>query len=130
MPGGLHDDREPDDGDGSTEILSGLGTGGARRPPKRRGVFEGLAMERSWRAARRERKWMLVFDIASLVLWAAEFCWVVIGDKCPPGAFNGWCNAFNVATAAACILAFVYALSIFFDVKDLHQSSVSPRTRP
>ncbi|KAI0032259.1 hypothetical protein K488DRAFT_70748, partial [Vararia minispora EC-137] len=62
MLGRLREDGEPDDGNGSTEILSGSG-----------GVFEGLAMERAWREARRERKWMLVFDIASLVLWAADY---------------------------------------------------------
>lgn len=39
------------------------------------------------------------------------------------------CNAYNVSSAAACLLCFLFGLSVFFDIKDLHTSNVSPRTR-
>jgi hypothetical protein len=39
------------------------------------------------------------------------------------------CNAYNVASAGACLLGVVFGVNVFFDVKDLHQSRVSPRTR-
>ena len=39
------------------------------------------------------------------------------------------CNAYNVSSAAACFLCVAFGVSVFFDVKDLHASKVSPRTR-
>lgn len=39
------------------------------------------------------------------------------------------CTAYNVASALACLLAVTYGLSIFFDIKDLHTSKMSPRQR-
>jgi hypothetical protein len=39
------------------------------------------------------------------------------------------CNAYNVASAGACLLGLVFGVNVFFDVKDLHQSRESPRTR-
>lgn len=39
------------------------------------------------------------------------------------------CNAYNVSTASACLLAVSFALSLFFDVQDLYASKQSPRTR-
>jgi hypothetical protein len=39
------------------------------------------------------------------------------------------CNAYNTAMAASCLLAVAFAFSIFFDIKDLHASRTSPRTR-
>jgi hypothetical protein len=39
------------------------------------------------------------------------------------------CNAYNVSSACACLLCVVFGVSVFFDVKDLHASKVSPRTR-
>jgi hypothetical protein len=39
------------------------------------------------------------------------------------------CNAYNVSSAAACLLSVAFGVSTFFDVKDLHASKTSPRTR-
>ena len=39
------------------------------------------------------------------------------------------CDAYNLGTASACLLCLMFGLSIFFDVKDLHASRASPRTR-
>lgn len=40
------------------------------------------------------------------------------------------CDAYNLASAAACLLCVSFGVSIFFDIKDLHASKASPRTRP
>lgn len=43
-----------------------------------------------------------------------------------------WCNrcdAYNLATAASCLLCVAFGFSVFFDIKDLHASNMSPRTR-
>jgi hypothetical protein len=44
---------------------------------------------------------------------------------------HGWCrcNAYNISTACACLLCIAFVVSVFFDVKDLHASRTSPRTR-
>jgi hypothetical protein len=39
------------------------------------------------------------------------------------------CNAYNVSSAAACLLSIAFGVSTFFDVKDLYASKLSPRTR-
>lgn len=100
------------------------------RTRPRRSVFVGLAMEQQWRSARAYLKKLMFFDIACVVLWGAEFMLILIGKKCPSGAFQGWCNAYNVACAGACLLFVGFGFSIFFDIKDLHDSRASPRTRP
>ena len=40
------------------------------------------------------------------------------------------CDGYNVGTASAFLLFLAFGFSIFFDVKDLHASKASPRTRP
>ncbi|EIN07182.1 hypothetical protein PUNSTDRAFT_104727 [Punctularia strigosozonata HHB-11173 SS5] len=100
-----------------------------RKRVRRRGVFAGLAMEEQWRVARKARKRMLCFDIAMGAVWACEFVYVLIGKRCPAGGYEGWCNAYNTATAASCLLAVAFGFSIFFEIKDLHASRASPRTR-
>jgi hypothetical protein len=47
-------------------------------------------LEDQWRAARKELKWMLLMDTIFFFLWAVEFIWILIREKCPPGGFNGW----------------------------------------
>jgi hypothetical protein len=101
-----------------------------RRAPRRRGIFAGLALETQWKSARRERKKISFVDAALAVLWGGVFVFVLMGKRCPSGTFEGWCDGYNVATAAACLSSFLFCLSLFFDVKDLHASRVSPRTRP
>jgi hypothetical protein len=101
----------------------------ARRRPRRRGVFAGLALEEQWRSARRWLKKTTAFDVAGIVIWGAEFVFILMGKRCPSGQFDGWCDAYNVASAAACFLCVSFGLSIFFDIKDLHASKASPRTR-
>ena len=83
------DDEESAELDDHSTSLSQSQTGRNRRP-KRRSVFEGLALEEQWRAARKELKWMLLMDTIFFFLWAVEFIWILIREKCPPGGFNGW----------------------------------------
>jgi len=101
----------------------------ARRRRARRSVFAGLAMEEQWRIARSWLKKIAAFDVAGVLIWGAEFVLILMGKRCPSGQFNGWCNAYNVASAAACLLCVFFGLSVFFDVKDLFASKASPRTR-
>ncbi|KAL5529193.1 hypothetical protein ACEPAG_5167 [Sanghuangporus baumii] len=115
-------DREDSDGE-ETETIPR--TGGRRR----RGIFEGLAMEEQWNAARKRLKHVLFFDIALSILWGAEFIVIMLGKRCPVGGFDGWCDGYNVATALAAFLTVTFGFSVFFDVKDLHLSKASPRTR-
>jgi hypothetical protein len=44
---------------------------------------------------------------------------------------NGFdrCDGYNLATAFACLAWLLFGLSVFFDIKDLYGSRVSPRTR-
>jgi hypothetical protein len=99
------------------------------RNRRRRGLIEGLAMEEEWRVARAWAKKLAMLDVAGVVLWGATFVFILTGKKCPSGGFNGWCNAYNVSTASACLLCVAFGVSIFFDVQDLHASKQSPRTR-
>jgi len=121
----------PDDEENANldELSSSFSQSGASGRPKRRSIFEGLAIEEEWRAARKELKQMLFLDTVCFFLWFAEFIWILMRERCPPGSFNGWCNAYNVASAGACLLGLVFGVNVFFDVKDLHQSRESPRTR-
>jgi hypothetical protein len=64
---------------------------GRNRRPKRRTVFEGLALEEQWKVARKELKWSLLIDTIFFFLWSVEFMWTLIREKCPAGGFNGWC---------------------------------------
>lgn len=123
------DDEENRDWDGS---MPG-GFDSARRKRKRnaprRSVFAGFTMEQQWKQARSWAKKITAVDAAGLVIWGAVFVFILIGKRCPIGGFDGWCNAYNTSSAAACLLCLAFAVSIFFDVKDLHSSKVSPRTR-
>lgn len=96
---------------------------------RRRSVFAGLAMEEEWKRARGWTKKMVAVDAVGTLVWGAVFVYVMMGKRCPSGGFEGWCNAYNVSTAAACLLCVSFALAIFLDVKDLHATKVSPRTR-
>ncbi|KAI0797644.1 hypothetical protein C8Q75DRAFT_801577 [Abortiporus biennis] len=127
------DDLEEEGGDGSEPGIPGSFSGGTssvtRRTPRRRGVFEGLAIEARWKRARRYLKQGMAVDMVCMVLWGAEFVYIMLGKRCPAGGFNGWCDAYNLSTAAACLLCFAFGFSVFFDIKDLHASRASPRTR-
>jgi hypothetical protein len=98
-------------------------------PPRRRSIFTGLAMERAWRRARQDLKKRTALDIVLTILWTGCFVMILLGQRCPPGTLDGWCDAYNIATACASVLIVLFATSAFFDIKDLHQSKVSPRTR-
>ncbi|KAJ4475349.1 hypothetical protein C8J55DRAFT_536885 [Lentinula edodes] len=156
MFGGDRDDDDEEEGDEEDE--NGLGGGGGgtwdwegssvpggwshssngghaarkkkkNRGAKRRSVFVGLAMEEEWKKARSFAKKIMAFDIFGVVLWGTVFVVIMMGKRCPIGRYEGWCNAYNVSSAAACLLCFLFGLSVFFDIKDLHTSNVSPRTR-
>jgi len=101
-----------------------------RRRPRRRGIFAGLAMEAQWKRARKQLKIGMTFDVIACILWGIVFVVILMGKRCPVGGYGGWCDAYNVGTAAACLLCLTFAFSIFFDIKDLHASKASPRTRP
>lgn len=100
-----------------------------RKRGKRRGVFAGLALEAEWKEARKRLKWHATVDAVMLLVWGALFVYILLGKRCPSGGFAGWCDAYNLASASACVLCFAFGLSLFFDVKDLHASKASPRTR-
>lgn len=124
MFGGIMN-RDTEEGD--KEANPALGQAGVGK--RRRGLFEGLAMEEQWKAARKELKRLLFLDILCFLLWTALFVVILLGKRCPVGQFEGWCDGYNVATALAVFLVICYGFSVFFDVKDLHMSRVSPRSR-
>lgn len=97
--------------------------------PARRSVFTGLHMEAERRRARSRAKKVAVVDVFGLIIWGAVFVVVLLGKRCPSGDYEGWCNAYNVSSAAACLLCVAFGISVFFDIKDLHASKISPRTR-
>jgi len=83
----------PDDEENANldELSSSFSQSGTSGRPKRRSIFEGLAIEEEWRAARKELKQMLFLDTVCFLLWFAEFIWILMRERCPPGSFNGWC---------------------------------------
>ena len=64
------------------------------------------------------------FSYLSLI---SLICEVMLTNSLPLHGYR--CNAYNVSSAAACFLCVAFGVSVFFDVKDLHASKVSPRTR-
>jgi len=134
MFGGGRGARDAEEEEGDEErwasgSASDKTAGGRSRPPKRMSVFAGLAMEERWKTARKYLKWSMAFDCISFLLWGIEFVLILIGKRCPSGSFEGWCDAYNFATALSCFSCVLFGLAIFFDVKDLHASRQSPRTR-
>jgi len=136
--GGSRRGRDEEEECGDKEDSSWLGTNSGRsrgsdgrrpRGPKRRSVFAGLALEARWKKARKRLKWTMTVDLVCFVLWGAEFVVILSGKRCPPGGFGGWCNGYNFATALACLTCLLFGFSVFFDIKDLHGSRISPRTR-
>ncbi|KAG5645069.1 hypothetical protein DXG03_007159 [Asterophora parasitica] len=117
------------DGEWGGSVPGSYATGRKKRRPRRRSVFAGLAMEESWKRARGWTKRLAFFDVAGLLVWGTTFIYILIGKRCPSGGFEGWCNAYNVSSAAACMLCIAFGVNAFFDVRDLHDSKVSPRTR-
>lgn len=47
----------------------------------------------------------------------------------PPFESFDRCDGYNFATALACLTCVLFGFSVFFDIKDLHGSRASPRTR-
>lgn len=98
MFGQSRQDEDEDDEGGSDHGGSIPGTyttssSGKRRRkggPKRRSVFDGLALEAQWKEARKWLRWAMAADLLSLVLWGGEFILIMLGKRCPPGEFNGW----------------------------------------
>ncbi|TFK42285.1 hypothetical protein BDQ12DRAFT_675945 [Crucibulum laeve] len=100
-----------------------------RKRRKTRNIHALLALEASWRLARSWARKLAFLDALGVVIWGAVFVFVLMGKRCPSGGFEGWCNAYNVSSAAACLLCIAFGVSLFFGVKDLHASKVSPRSR-
>lgn len=131
-PGMFHQDSDDDDDDEFGFDGSQVSSARTRRKAKRkarRGVFEGLRMEEAWKAARSELKKMFAIDIAMVLVWGAVFVFVLLGKRCPSGGFNGWCNAYNTATAISVFVCLSFGCSVYFDIVDLNASRASPRTR-
>ena len=63
---------------------------GGRGRQRRRGILAGLAMEESWRRARGWAKKLAIVDVAGVVLWGGAFVFILLGKRCPSGAFSGW----------------------------------------
>ncbi|KAJ6502401.1 hypothetical protein C8R45DRAFT_1209962 [Mycena sanguinolenta] len=129
--------RPPDDDDTDTDEDEDGSVPGAfdpaaarrkRKRAKRRSVFAGLAMEEDWKRARSWVKKVTAVDVLGIILWGATFVFT-LGKRCPSGTFQGWCNAYNVSSAAACLLCVSFCVGLFFDVQDLAGSKASPRTR-
>jgi len=95
----------------------------------RRSVFEAVAIEKDWNYARKQIKWYLFADATFALIWFAEFFFVLWGTRCSPGTFDGWCDAFNVATACGFLLGVTFCLGVYFDIRDLTLSKQSPRSR-
>ncbi|TFY67043.1 hypothetical protein EVJ58_g1879 [Rhodofomes roseus] len=132
--GGRDRDREEwgDEEEGEEGSVPGTfeGSGaGRKRAPRRRGIFAGLAMEAQWKRARKQLKVQMAFDCVMALVWGVVFVVILLGKKCPVGGYLGWCDGYNVGTATAFLLCFAFCFSIFFDIKDLHASKASPRTR-
>ena len=60
------------------------------RKARRRGVFAGLALEAQWKEARKRLKINAAVDAMMLLLWGAEFVFILWGKRCPSGQFDGW----------------------------------------
>jgi hypothetical protein len=61
-----------------------------KRRTRRRGLMEGLRMEEQWKVARSWIKKVTAVDVAGLVLWSAAFVFIMLGQRCPSGKYNGW----------------------------------------
>lgn len=86
-------DEGEDEGDWDGSMPGGYGNNSRRkrrRPPQRRSVFAGLAMEEEWKRARTWAKKMAAVDVLGLIVWGAVFVFILIGKRCPSGAFEGW----------------------------------------
>ena len=95
--GGRRDDdlsEEGEDDESEYTIPGSFGSGrrGRRRGGRnrRRGVFEGLALEARWKAARKRLKWYTAVDAVMMCVWGALFVFILLGKRCPSGSFNGW----------------------------------------
>lgn len=90
MFGGGRDKEEEESDDQGTE--HSWAPNGKKKPrnPKRRTVFEGLAMEAQWKAARSTLKRRMAFDIVAGLIWAAGFVYILTGKRCPINGFQGW----------------------------------------
>jgi hypothetical protein len=85
------DDTDEDDEEGA--IPGSFDPAAARRKrkrAKRRSVFAGLAMEEDWKRARSWVKKITAVDVLGIILWGATFIFILIGKRCPSGAFEGW----------------------------------------
>ena len=63
---------------------------GKKKPPRRRGIFAGLAMEAQWKQARKQLKIQMAFDIVMALVWAVVFVIILLGKRCPVGGYLGW----------------------------------------
>jgi hypothetical protein len=95
--GNMHDEDEDEDLSDTTSSAPGTYSNSGRSRGRRRGhrhkrrsVFAGLALEAQWKRARKLLKWGMFVDVIMLFVWGAEFVFILLGQRCPAGAFNGW----------------------------------------
>ncbi|KAJ2929586.1 hypothetical protein H1R20_g7507, partial [Candolleomyces eurysporus] len=127
MPGAFYP-KPPDSGKDNSERAKRK-----RKKQRRRTLMAALKLEDEWKFARSWIRKQAFLDALVCVLWGVAFGFVIAGQRCPTGGpqqgYGGWCTAYNASTAAACLLCLSFALTIFFGVKDLYASKLSPRTR-
>ncbi|KAF8921061.1 hypothetical protein CPB85DRAFT_1269145 [Mucidula mucida] len=69
------------------------------------------------------------FHIASRIISRAYHSTIASRATEPDNGISSWCMAWNISSAAACLLAVISGVCVFFGVKDLGASKVSPRQR-
>lgn len=115
---------------GYSELSGDMDSDDDRPAPPRRSVFHGMALEQAWLRARTYTKRLVAFDIIASLAWIGAFIYAsFVGDNCPPGKYQGWCDAYNLSLAGAALIFLCFVASAFFNIRDLRMSSQSPRTR-
>ena len=85
---GKEEDNENEDG-GLPGTHNGA-PGRKKQMAQRRSVFAGLALEEDWKRARSYAKKLSALDAVGLTVWGAAFVFILIGQRCPSGGFEGW----------------------------------------
>lgn len=86
--------------------------------------FLSRAAKRTLATDRRTLTRLLTLDAFFTVGWGALFVLTLMLPKslsCPPGKYEGWCNAYNVAKAAGLGLALVSIAAFGLDVNDARE---------
>ncbi|QRV99872.1 hypothetical protein RhiJN_27891 [Ceratobasidium sp. AG-Ba] len=91
------------------------------------GVFTSFERERARLSARKGLWWALGLDVLGAVVWTVGFVLAMIGPRCPPGGYSGWCDAYNGGIACTAIAIALFVTSAVLVVRDLMVSRRSDR---